>query len=234
MKIYYLQHVPFEGLGNIEDWARQNAHEVRAVRLFAGDDLPNVDEADLVIILGGPMSVHDDAKVPFLTAEKRFIESTIRANKSVLGICLGSQLIADVLGAKVFRNQEDEIGWFPVDKVNNAAAFASSFAGIFPEKFKTFHWHGDTFSIPDGATHLLQSAGCSHQAFSYGNRVLAVQFHPEATLDSVRLMLENEGDEIKPAKFVQSAEQILSPDKPFAENAAILGALLDKLTQSED
>lgn len=201
------------------------------MRLFAGEPLPELNETDFLIVLGGPMNIYEEAKFPFLTAEKRFIEQAIRADKSVLGICPGSQLVADVLGARVFRNDEAEIGWFPVEAVASGNAVnASPFAAVFPKSFETFHWHGDTFTMPPGATHLLQSADCSHQAFSYGANVVGVQFHPEATRESVRSMLENEGDEIKAEKFVQSAEQIASPGKPFAENAVIVGALLDKLT----
>ena len=149
MIIQYLQHVPFEGLGNIETWARKNAREIRAVRLFAGDELPDLRETDLLVVLGGSMNVYDDAEFPFLTDEKRFIEQAIRAEKSVLGICLGSQLIADVLGAKVYRNAHEEIGWFPVRKT--AAAADSPFNEILPDEFETFHWHGDSFSMPAGA-----------------------------------------------------------------------------------
>ena len=234
MTIQYLQHVSFEGLGSIETWAKNNRREVRAVRLFAGEPLPDLQDTDLLVVLGGPMNVYDDTKFPFLAAEKRFIERAMRADKSVLGICLGAQLVADVLGAKVYRGEEEEIGWFPVETINNEAASASSFSEIFPESFETLHWHGDTFSIPAGATHLLSSAGCAHQAFSYGSRVLGVQFHPEITPEAVRLMVENEGDEIGTGRYVQTAEQILSPEKPFAENAAILSALLNKLTQIEN
>ncbi len=230
MIIHCLQHVPFEGLGNIENWAKEGAHEIRVTRLFADDSLPDLNQTDFLIILGGPMNVYEDAKFPFLTAEKRLVEQAIRRDKRVLGICLGSQLIADVLGAKVFRNSQEEIGWFPVESA--AEADSSPFAEILPQTFVTFHWHGDTFSLPAGAAHLLSSAGCRNQAFAFGDKVLGIQFHPEVTAEAVRLMMENEGDEIRAGKYVQTAEQILSADKPFAENAVILGAMLDKLAQA--
>ncbi len=114
MLIRYLQHVPFEGLGGIEAWAEANGHQAKAIKVYENDPLPPVEDFDFLIALGGPMNVCEEAALPFLNEEKRFIEQTIRDDKTVLGICLGSQLIAHVLGAKVVRNEHEEIGWFPV------------------------------------------------------------------------------------------------------------------------
>lgn len=231
MIINYLQHVSFEGLGNIADWARENAHETRAIRLFAGDPLPDANEADALVILGGPMNVDEEAEFSFLREEKRFIERIIEQKKPVLGICLGAQLIAQVLGAKVYKGEQKEIGWFPVERSSQSE---SKFAEILPASFNAFHWHGDTFDLPAGAAHLASSAACLNQAFAFGDKVLGLQFHLEATLDAVRLMVENEVGEIHAetaagAKFVQSADEILSNENSFAENAKLMRGLLDCL-----
>lgn len=231
MIINYLQHVSFEGLGNIEGWARENAHETRAIRLFAGDPLPNANEANALVILGGPMNVDEEAEFPFLREEKRFIERIIKEEKPVLGICLGAQLIAQVLGAKVYKGEQKEIGWFPVERSHQSE---SKFAEILPASFTTFHWHGDTFDLPAGAARLASSEACINQAFAFGDKVLGMQFHLEATLDAVRLMIENEAEEIHAetaagAKFVQTNGQILSNSNSFAENTKLMRALLDLL-----
>ena len=231
--IAYIQHVPFEGLGNIADWAREEAHVTHAIRLFAGDSLPNTDEIDLLIVLGGPMNVDEEENFPFLREEKRFIERIIEQKKPVLGICLGAQLIAQVLGAKVYKGEQKEIGWFPVNKFDQSE---SPFAKILPATFTTFHWHGDTFDLPRGAVHLGSSAVYENQAFAFGDKVLGLQFHLEATLDMVRLMIENEAEEIHSetaagAKFVQTDRQILSNENFFADNAKIMRGLLDCLVE---
>lgn len=228
MIIHYLQHVPFENLGNIENWARTGAREVSRTRLFAGDTLPDLNQIDLLVILGGPMNIYETDIFPFLTAEKRFVEKAIKREKRVLGICLGAQIIADVLGAKVFRGEQEEIGWFPIERAPEAESDA--LGKFLPPSFAAFHWHGDTFDLPTGATHLASSAACQNQAFSCGDKILAVQFHLEATLKSVRLMIENEGEDLPAGEYVQTTKQIISPHRPFAENAGVMSDLLDVLT----
>lgn len=237
MIINYLQHVPFEGLGNIENRAKQNNHETKAVRLYAGENLPDIDEVDFLIVLGGPMNVHEEDHFPFLSREKKFIELAIKREIPVLGICLGAQLIADVLGAKVYPNRQKEIGWHPVETNDQST---SPFAQGLPNTFTTFHWHGDTFDLPEGAKHLASTTACRNQAFSYGSKVLGLQFHLEATLESIQLMIEHEGDEIAEeiskgtSEYVQLAERILSPhqadeDNLYNQNAVLMGALFDRL-----
>lgn len=230
MIVHYLQHVPFEGLGSIENWVQIKAHEVRRTRLFAGDALPDLNQIDLLIILGGPMNIYETDKFPFLTEEKRLVEKAIEREKRVLGICLGAQIIADVLGAKVFRGEREEIGWFPVEAAPKAESDA--LGKVLPSSFVTFHWHGDTFDLPAGAKHLASSAAYRNQAFSYGDKVLGAQFHLEATSQSVRLMIENEGEDLPTGQYAQTAEQILSPRNPFAKNAGVMGDLLAALTRA--
>jgi GMP synthase-like glutamine amidotransferase len=128
-----------------------------------------VDGFDWLIVMGGPMNVYQYRDYPWLRAERRVIRDAVSANKRVLGVCLGAQLIADALGGKVFQNDHKEIGWFPVSAVPEGAD--SPF--VFPHETTVFHWHGDTVSLPPGGVWLARSPGCEHQAFSVGSRVLA-------------------------------------------------------------
>jgi GMP synthase-like glutamine amidotransferase len=228
MRIHYLQHVPFEDLAAIERWAQAKHHPISVTRLFQNEVLPDVNEVDLLIILGGPMNIYEEARYAWLTAEKKFIETAIREEKKVLGICLGSQLIADVLGARVFQNPEKEIGWLPItltEEARNSQLFSQ-----LPQQFQVFHWHGDTFNLPQNAIHLAQSEGCENQAFLYGSNVLALQFHIESNRQSIQRMVEHEIDDITEGRYVQTPGEILSEDKFFEENHRILCAILDKFT----
>ncbi len=114
MRAHYLQHVPFEGVGSIEPWLKINGYEITNTRLFEETDFPSLKDIDLLVIMGGPMSVSDEGKYPWLVHEKKFIYEAIKSDKAVLGICLGAQLIANVMGARVYQNPLKEIGWFPV------------------------------------------------------------------------------------------------------------------------
>ena len=131
----------------------------------------------------------------------------------VLGICLGAQLIADVLGARVYANEHKEIGWFPVERADSAGT--TEVGRAFPESLEAFHWHGDTFDLPDGAVHLARSAICENQAFLHKGRVLALQFHLETTRETAEMLIENCRDELDGGPHVQSAEFMLSSDARF-------------------
>ena len=206
MRAHYLQHVPFEGLGSIETWLHSMRADVSVTKSFEDPALPAVDDLDLLVIMGGPMSVNDEQEFPWLAAEKQFIRKAIERDKAVIGICLGAQLIAGALGAAVYPNREKEIGWFPV-----TAEPASDAEGLFtfPRELLAFHWHGETFDLPDGATRLARSAACDNQAFQLGRRVIGLQFHLETTPDAARDIVHHCGDELQPARYVQSAMQIL-------------------------
>src|ERR1019366_3931236 len=115
MRLHYLQHVPFEGPGKIEEWAAKANHTVKASRLYANDSLPAAESFDMLVVMGGPMGANEDARYRWMKGEKLLIELAIEKEKKVLGICLGAQLIARVLGAKVYANGEKEIGWFPIE-----------------------------------------------------------------------------------------------------------------------
>ncbi len=149
MRIHWLQHVAFEGLGSIAGWAAENGCPVTGSRMFAGDALPPIANFDMLVIMGGPMSVNDEVVHPWLVGEKRFINQVIQAGKMVLGICLGAQLIASVAGARVYPADHQEIGWFAVEKTR--AARQAAVGRALADKAEVFHWHGETFDLPDGA-----------------------------------------------------------------------------------
>ena len=173
------------------------------------------------------MSVHDEDRYPWLVAEKRCIAAAINAGKTVVGVCLGAQLIAEVLGARVRRNEHREIGWFPVRKVSGAPQ--PGVAAAFPPEIEAFHWHGDTFGLPAGAIHLARSDACEHQAFVYQERVLALQFHLETTRAAAAALIENCGDELTPGPFVQTPAEMLARDDRFVVVNEAMEGILDRL-----
>jgi GMP synthase (glutamine-hydrolysing) len=186
MRIHWLQHVPFEDLGIIEQWAGAKAHNLSATRVYENGALPAKEEIDFLVIMGGPMSVWEEDKYPWLTRERRFIKDAIRENKTVLGICLGAQLIVDVLGARIYPSRHKEIGWFPI--VPTDAARGSKIFSFLADPLTVFHWHGDTFDLPHGAIRMAESNGCQNQAYVFGSNVIGMQFHLEVTLDSVQTL----------------------------------------------
>lgn len=207
MRIHYLQHVPFEGPGVIADWAREQGHPLSATALYADEPLPEQSAFDFLVVLGGPMGVHDTSAYGWMTREKHFIEESLRLEKRVLGICLGAQLIADVLGAKVYSNPHKEIGWFQVVKTPETAD--TQWADILPDQFSAFHWHGDTFDLPNGALHLARSEACRHQAFFYPPAAVGLQFHLESSQESVEQLMHHCSRELVPGPYVQSRVDIL-------------------------
>jgi GMP synthase-like glutamine amidotransferase len=208
MQAHYFQHVAFEGLGSIDVWLKSNGYHISSTQFYQQTDLPEVDAVDFLVVMGGPMSVNDEAQYPWLAAEKQFIQQFIATGKPVLGICLGAQLIANAMGGRVYPNKEKEIGWWPIQAVSNNNALAFQ----FPETASVFHWHGETFDLPEGAERIAESYGCRNQAFQLGKSVIGLQFHMETTQDSVQALVEHCADELQPSPYVQSATEILSVD----------------------
>lgn len=230
MRVLVLQHVPFEGLGSIGSWLDQRRASIDWTRFFAGDSLPAVDEIDLLIALGGPMSVNDERQYPWLRDEKRFITDAILADKAVLGICLGAQLIANALGARVSPGVHKEIGWFPVAA---EAAVAGNFR--FPPSLFAFHWHGETFDLPTNAVPLASSEACVRQAFQVGRRVLALQFHLETTPESAAALIAHCADELVAQPFVQTEEQLRAvPGSAYQGINTLMVEVLEYLTRQVD
>jgi GMP synthase-like glutamine amidotransferase len=226
MRIRCLQHVPFEGPAHLAAIARDRGAGLSCTKLYDGEPIPGPEAFDLLAVMGGPMGAYDDAKYPWLTGEKLLIERSIKEGKRILGICLGAQLIADVMGARVYRNQFREIGWLPVRRV--AGAEACVIGQSLPDSFVAFHWHGDTFDIPGGAVRIAESDACKNQGFVWEDRVAVLQFHLEATPESVAALLENCGDELDGSEFVQGRDAILDTSH-MDECNRLFGRIVDEL-----
>jgi GMP synthase (glutamine-hydrolysing) len=224
MRIQSIEHAPFEGPGRIAAWAAERGHDLARTALYGGEPPPALDAFDLLVVMGGPMSIHEHRTHPWLPAEKRFLADAIRAAKPVLGICLGAQLLADVLGGKVFQNPEKEIGWFPVRIFDRSPPFAA-----FPERLIVMHWHGDTFTIPAGARRVAESDACPNQAFIHGDRVVGLQFHIELEKVGVEDLAAASLDEAGHAPYIQTREQLLAPPAGSEVCTPALYSLLDAL-----
>ncbi len=198
MRVHVFQHVEFEGLGSIGPWFETRGAKISYSRFFQGDPIPASENIDMLVAMGGPMSVNDEKKFPWLKQEKQFIRDTISKGVPVLGVCLGAQLVASALGARVYKNPVKEIGWFPIKAVST-----SDSVFCFPPEQVVFHWHGETFDLPDGAMQLAKSAACENQAFQFKSNVIGLQFHLETTPDSALAIIENCRDELIPGPFVQ-------------------------------
>lgn len=228
MQMHVFQHVPFEGPAAIADWAERRGHALAVSHLYAGDALPALSDFDRLVVMGGPMSVGDTDVYPWLADELDLIADAIAAGKSVVGVCLGAQLIAAALGAPVYPNAHKEIGWLPVRLTEQAGAL--DFCDGLPAAQTVFHWHGDTFDLPAGAVHLAQSEVCANQAFLVGGRVLGLQFHLESTPASVAAICEHCADEIVPGRWVQTAAEMRAADPElYAGIGRTLELLLDRL-----
>ncbi len=228
MRMAVLQHVPFEGPAAIADWAAAAGIEMSVAHLYRGDPLPTLAEFGMLTVMGGPMSANDEGKYRWLAPEIALVRDAIRAGKTVLGVCLGAQIIAKALGAKVYVAGQKEIGWFPVERAEAAHAL---FDGM-PPAFLAFHWHGETFDLPAGAVRLGQTATIPNQAFAAGERVLGLQFHIEATPASVMDLLQNAADEIGSGPFEQSPEAIRSGIGSCANLEPLLERVLGNLTRA--
>lgn len=223
-----IMHVPFEGPGCVEEYLLEKDYSLTFTRIYEKVSFPEVDEIDFLLIMGGPMSVYEEDEYPWLREEKAFIRAVIQAGKKVLGICLGSQLIAEVLGAKVYPNAVKEIGWFSVTKTEGGKT--SALIADFPDAPEVFHWHGDTYDLPVGCTHLFRSMECQHQAFEYNGRVVGLQFHLETVPELLDAMLENGLHEINVGgKCVQTAIEIRRRALLSDKTNQYMFSLLDKL-----
>ncbi len=226
-KLHYLQHVDAEDLAHIATWAERQGFEISATRLHRGETLPAIDAIDWLIVMGGPMNIYEESEHPWLVEEKRFIRTAIDANKVVAGMCLGAQLIADVLGAKITRNPHTEIGWFPIRR-SQAANDLPLLEGL-PETITAFHWHGDRFAIPQGAIPIYESDACAQQGFVYGDRVLALQCHLEETDESVEHLIANFEHEMVSGPYVQTVAEVRNGCTAIPAMHDALETMLDRL-----
>ncbi|MDR1933124.1 MAG: hypothetical protein LBQ57_09935 [Spirochaetales bacterium] len=232
MRIHYIQHAPSETPGVILDWAREKGHRLTQTLTYSDNmpeaAFPSPESFDWLVIMGGAMNVYEEADYLWLVDEKVFIKKAVDAGKTVLGLCLGAQLLAVVLGGKVTKNPRKEIGWFPVTLTPEGRELP--ILSFLPRQFPVFQWHGDTFSIlPGGAIPLAESAACKNQGFVYGDRVFAFQFHWENTRETIQEFISSGADELVPAEYVQTPEELLAHPEYIKQNNEWMREFLDRL-----
>ncbi len=203
MRVHVLQHVKSEGMGSMTEWFLDKGAVINTTRVDLLHALPDIKDIDWLVIMGGPMSVYEENKYPWLQAEKRFIRQAIDNNIRVLGICLGGQLIANAMGAKVYANSQQEIGWFPIRKTHEIASWLSSDNPLLC-------WHGDCFDLPENAVSFAASDITTHQGFCLGSRVWALQFHIEAKQGTIEVFYRVSGSALPEGNYVQTLDELVS------------------------
>ncbi|HEY1802407.1 MAG TPA: type 1 glutamine amidotransferase [Terriglobales bacterium] len=199
-QVLVLQHARSEGLGTIEDALRGSGHSFKYLRTFEGETIPkNAGNLSGLVIMGGPMGVYEHAKYPFLKDEMKLIESFLKEGKPILGVCLGSQLLASALGAEVKKGPRKEIGWYQIHL--NANAWEDRLWKGQPRSFTAYHWHGDIFDLPTDAVPLASSDLTALQAFRHGENIYGLLFHMEVTREQIQTMLQEFSEEIAQEKL---------------------------------
>jgi len=221
-RIHCIEHAPFETPGHITDWVVERGHSFSCTRAYLGELFPKLEAFDALVVMGGPMGANDESQFEWLADEKRLIEHALRADKHVLGVCLGAQLMASVLGARVYRNRFKEIGWFPV----HATEEGRSQWGL-PSEVRAFHWHDDAFDLPHGTVHLAKTAACEHQMFAMGPKVLGIQCHLEVTHEAVEEFLRHGAADLGEGPYIQSPAAMTSEGNYVAAHT-LLDAILDR------
>ncbi len=229
LKIHVVQHIDFEGPAYIQEWACQNKYTLSYTKLHKNQKLPKPDDFDLLVIMGGPMSVNDADKYDWLSYEVDFIKTSIEAGKAILGICLGAQLIAKAMEANVYPVEYPEIGWFPI--LLERKDLPKDLKNTLPDYLTTFHWHGETFDIPRLATGFASSTDTPNQAFIYNRKVIGLQFHPEVNSESIDTMLHHMGHEIHESRYIQPIEAIQYGKINCEKNHAVMKAFLSYLSK---
>jgi GMP synthase-like glutamine amidotransferase len=230
VRIHCLQHLKNDTLGNIGTWIARKGHKLTKTMPFEDSHFPDPDEFDLLLIMGGTMSVYQEEEYSWLKPEKKFVRKVLESGKPVLGSCFGGQMIADVLGGKVTRNQYKEIGWHKVRSVEGKdqkdVRNLRLPSCMYPE-FTGFMWHGDTFEIPIGAMKLFETEACPNQGFVYNGNVLGLQFHPEADRQWIRNLIKTSGHELVPGKYIQSEKEIYNQENYFESSTNLAFSLMD-------
>jgi GMP synthase-like glutamine amidotransferase len=230
VRIHCLQHLKEETLGNIGAWITQKGYTLTKTLPNDKALFPDPQEFDLLLVMGGKMSVYQEAEYPWLKSEKEFIKKVIETGKPILGSCFGAQIIAEVLGGRVTKNRFKEIGWHRVRSLERRDSNSSISSGL-PfcafDSFTAFMWHGDTFEIPSGAIRLFESEACLNQGFIYNGNILGLQFHPEANRQWVRSLIEDSRHELGEGLYIQSEKEICRQEYFFEISRYLAFSLMD-------
>jgi GMP synthase (glutamine-hydrolysing) len=218
-----LQHTALDGLGSFRSVLEQRGYRLQIIEPFA-DNMSELDAgaADLVIVMGGAISVNDEARYPFITEELRFIERRLKSGKPMLGACLGGQMIAKASGARVYRNAQLEAGYLPITLTNEGQQSPLSELLTADNDGVTMHWHSDAFDLPAGSTRLAHSAITPNQAFALGDSVLGLQFHMEACPRTVGGWIVAYGNEMSRSKM--SPDELRNQIARFGPSSSDAGA----------
>lgn len=228
MRVLLLKHFDFDDESAVTGWAEERGHDCTIIDPSIGGILSDMEPFDFLVVLGGPMSVYEEERYPWLAEEKKFILGAVRGGKAVLGICLGGQLLAEVLGGKVYRHEHKEIGFHSIRRTGQPHPL---FEGM-PDRFHSYQWHGDAFDLPPGADRLAYSEACRNQAFAYGPNVLGTQFHLESTPTCIETMLNRWSGELQAAPYIQNADRIREQLARTRDSHAMLHGILDRFERN--
>ena len=231
MRIVCLQHIDYEGPEKVGDWARERGHDLTVVTPVL-EAFPDPAGFDMLVVLGGPMGAYEERAYPWLVAEKRFIADAIAAGRKVLGICLGSQLVAEALGGRAHPHTVREVGWIPA-RLTTAGVYGHVLS-VLPETFLAGEWHGDTFDLPEGVKTFAVTDTCENQAFECaGGRVVGLQFHLEWTPEAIVGLVRRHGDWLAAVPGgepnVATEADFLSQLPALARGQEMFYALLDRM-----
>lgn len=227
MHIHFILHADFEKPGSIDSWVTKKGYTSSTTSPYKGELLPSNDNFDFLIIMGGPQSPTNLIEFPYLKDEIGFTKKAIEKNKSILGICLGAQIIGEALGAKTDRSPHKEVGAFPISLTPDG--LHDPIFKHFPKQFEAMHWHNDMPGVPNGAIILAESLGCPRQVVRYSDKIYGLQCHLEMTPELVKGMLDHCKEDLQPSLYTQKSEHMLATD--FSDINEKLHFILDKITE---
>ena len=229
MRLHLLEHDPIDmSCTNITKWAKVKGYPIAQTYVCKNEKLPALNDFDWLMVMGGSPHAWEADKLPWLAPEKEFIGRVLERDKIVFGVCFGAQLLAEALGGAVFQNDQKEIGWFEVT-LTPQGKDSILFKDV-PEKFLTFHWHSDHFSLPPGCLRLASSEPSANQSYTLeGKPVAGVQFHPEYTREMVRYFAKEEGHTWEKGPYVAGKDAVVTQTAKIPDTYWLMEALLDNM-----